>query len=62
MLDPEDVDDSKGYLNKWKLLAPKATIAGQTDFSKPVSIYYDSNVQVARAGECCTESYVTIHS
>lgn len=58
--DPEDVDDSKGYLNKWKLLAPKAPIAGQTDFSKPVSIYYESNVHVARAGECCTESYIIL--
>lgn len=31
-----DVDNSKGYLHKWKLLVPKAPIAGQTDFSKPV--------------------------
>ena len=58
--DPKDVDDSKGYLNKWKLLAPKAPIAGQTDFSKRVSIYYESNVLIARAGECCTESFIVL--
>lgn len=55
-----DVTDSKNYLDKWKLLAPKAPIAGQTDFSKPVSIYYESNVIVAAPGECCTESFIIL--
>ncbi len=32
----EDVTDDNHILNKWKLLIPKAPIAGQTDFSKPV--------------------------
>lgn len=56
----KDVDDSKNYLGKWKLLAPKAPIAGQTDFSKSVSIYYESNVLIAKPGECCTESFIIL--
>lgn len=53
-----DVDDSKGYLNKYKLLVPKAPIAGQTDFSKPVGFYYDGNTRLSMPGECCTESWI----
>jgi len=58
--DPKDVDDTNGYLNKWKLLAPKAPIAGQTDFSKPVGFYYEGNTKIAKPGECCTESFIVI--
>ena len=53
-----DVSDSKGYLNKWKLLIPAAPIAGQTDFSKPVRFFYDGNTRISRPGECCTESWL----
>ena len=53
-----DVIDDKGLLNKWKLLIPKAPIAGQTDFSKPVGFYYDGNTRISKPGECCTESYI----
>jgi len=56
--DKADIDDSKGYLNKWKLLVPKAPIAGQTDFTKPVGFYYDGNTRIAKPGECCTESWI----
>ncbi|MBP5586341.1 MAG: Eco57I restriction-modification methylase domain-containing protein [Lentisphaeria bacterium] len=55
-----DVEDSRGYLNKWKLLAPKAPIAGQTDFTKPVGFYYDGNTRIAKPGECCTESWIVL--
>lgn len=55
-----DVDDSRGYLNKWKLIAPKAPIAGQTDFTKPVGFYYDGNTKIAKPGECCTESFIVV--
>lgn len=58
--DPKDIDDSKGYLSKWKLLAPKSPIAGQTDFSKPVGFYYDGNTRIAAPGECCTESFIIL--
>ena len=58
--DPKDVDDTRGYLNKWKLLAPKAPIAGQTDFTKPVGFYYDGNTKIAKPGECCTESFIVL--
>lgn len=53
-----DVDNSKGYLDKWKLLVPKAPIAGQTDFTKPVGFYYDGNTRIAKPNECCTESWI----
>lgn len=55
---PSDVTDQKNLLDKWKLLVPKAPIAGQTDFSKPVGFYYDGNVRIAKPGECCTESWI----
>ena len=58
--DPKDVDDSKKYLKKWKLLAPKAPIAGQTDFSKTIRFYYDGNTIIAAPGECCTESFIIL--
>ena len=54
----KDIDDSHGFLNKWKLLLPKAPIAGQTDFTKPVGFYYDGNTRIAKPGECCTESWI----
>ena len=50
--------DNNNYLNKWKLLIPKAPIAGQTDFSKPIRFYHDKNALIAKPGECCTESYI----
>ena len=53
----KDVVDSNNLLALWKLLIPKAPIAGQTDFSKPVGFYYNGNVQLAKPGECCTESW-----
>lgn len=53
-----DVNDKFRLLDKWKLLIPKAPIAGQTDFSKPVGFYYDGNVRLARPGECCTDSWL----
>lgn len=56
--DKNDVDDSKGYLEKWKFLVPKSPIAGQTDFSKPVAFYYSENTRIAKPGECCTESWI----
>lgn len=56
----KDIDDSNKYLNKWKFLAPKAPIAGQTDFTKPVGFYYDGNTKIAEPGECCTESFIVL--
>ena len=54
----DDVDNSRGYLDKWKVLVPKAPIAGQTDFTKPIGFYYDGNTRISKPGECCTESYI----
>jgi site-specific DNA-methyltransferase (adenine-specific) len=54
----EDVTDNYGYLDKWKILIPKAPIAGQTDFSRPIRFYHEKNAIVAKPGECCTESWI----
>ncbi|MBN2566785.1 Eco57I restriction-modification methylase domain-containing protein [Candidatus Woesearchaeota archaeon] len=56
--DKRDIMDPNKLLNKWKFLVPKAPIAGQTDFSKPVGFYYDGNTKIAKPGECCTESFI----
>lgn len=56
--DKSDVSDTNDLLNKWKLIVPKAPIAGQTDFTKPVGFYYDGNTKIAKPGECCTESFI----
>lgn len=53
-----DIEDKNNLLNKWKFLVPKAPIAGQTDFSKPIRFYYDGNTRIAKPGECCTESFI----
>lgn len=55
-----DISDDNNLLNKWKFLAPKSPIAGQTDFSKPVGFYYDGNTIIAKPGECCTESFIVL--
>lgn len=55
--DPNDVEDKQGLLNKWKFLAPRSPIAGQTDFSKTVGFYYDGNTKIVPPGTCCTESF-----
>jgi site-specific DNA-methyltransferase (adenine-specific) len=54
----DDITDANDVLNKWKLLIPKAPIAGQTDFTQPIRFYHDRNAFVARPGECCTESWI----
>ena len=56
----EDISDTNNYLNKWKFLAPKSPIAGQTDFTKPVGFYYEGNTKIAKPGEVCTESYIIL--
>jgi site-specific DNA-methyltransferase (adenine-specific) len=54
----EELNDSYNLLDKYKLLIPRAPIAGQTDFSKPVGFYYDGNIRIAKPGEACTESWI----
>ncbi len=58
--DPADVTDNYDLLNKWKFLAPRSPIAGQTDFSKPVGFYYDGNTRLVPPGTCCTESLLVL--
>lgn len=54
----KDISDNNNYLNKWKFLIPRAPIAGQTDFTKPIRFYNDNNTRIAKPGECCTESWI----
>ena len=56
--DPADVRDDRNLLTKWKLLIPRAPIAGQTDFSEPIAFYYEGNTRIAKPGECCTETWL----
>ena len=58
--DPKDVQDNLGLLDKWKFLAPRSPIAGQTDFTKPVGFYYDGNTRIVPPGTCCTESFLVL--
>ena len=60
--DPKDVTDNYNLLDKWKFLAPRSPIAGQTDFSKPVGFYYDGNTKIVPPGTCCTESLLVLFS
>ena len=57
-----DVKDLMGSLNKWKLLIPEAPIAGQTDFTKPVGLYYEGNTIIAEPKECCTQTWLVANS
>ncbi|MCR5179698.1 MAG: Eco57I restriction-modification methylase domain-containing protein [Bacteroidaceae bacterium] len=58
--DEADVTDNYNLLNKWKFLAPRSPIAGQTDFSRPVGFYYDGNTRIVPPGTCCTESLIVL--
>lgn len=57
-----DVSDITGTLNKYKLLVPEAPIAGQSDFTKPVGLYYMGNTIVANPGECCTQTWLVANA
>ena len=57
-----DVKDLNGTLKKYKLLIPKAPIAGQTDFTKPVGLYYEGNTIIASPGECCSQTWLVANS
>lgn len=58
----EDIKDNQKIIDKWKLLVPKAPIAGQTDFTKPVMFFYDGNIVIAKPGEICSESWLVLNS
>lgn len=60
--DKKDITDPFNLLNKWKIIVPKAPIAGQTDFSKQVNIYYESNTKIIPPGTCCTESFIVLYA
>lgn len=58
----KDVKDDLHIINKFKFLAPKAPIAGQTDFTKPVMFFYDGNTLIAKPGEIASESWLVLNS
>lgn len=60
--DPNDISDEAKVLDKWKFLAPRAPIAGQTDFTKPIGFYYSGNTFIIEPGCCCTESFIVLFS
>lgn len=60
--DPSDVLIRHGEIDKWKVLIPKAPIAGQTDLTKPIRFYHPENAFIAEPGTCCTESWIIASS
>ena len=58
----KDVSDLTSCMNKYKLLIPEAPIAGQTDFTKPIGLYYKGNTIIARPGEICTQTWLVANS
>lgn len=57
-----DYKDLYGLINKHKLLIPEAPIAGQTDFTKPVGLYYKGNTVISQPGECCSQTYLVANA
>ena len=57
-----DYKDLYGLINKHKLLIPEAPIAGQTDFTKPVGLYYKGNTVLSQPGECCSQTYLVANA
>jgi site-specific DNA-methyltransferase (adenine-specific) len=58
----DKVSDITNSLNKYKVIVPKAPIAGQTDFSKPISFFNENNVQTIGPNSVCTQTYLVVNS
>lgn len=54
------VKNPRNDIHLWRVLAPRAPIAGQTDFSKPIGFFNNKNVIVAKPGEYCSETYIVL--
>ena len=61
-VDPAIVKDPRNDLGKWKVLASRAPIAGQTDFTQAVGFFSEKNLVLAATGECCSETYLVLNS
>jgi len=59
-VDPVTVKDTRNDINTWRILVPRAPIAGQTDFTKPIGFFNDNNVIIAKPREYCTETYIVL--
>lgn len=57
-VNPKAVSNPRDDIAKYKILVPRAPIAGQTDFTKPIQIFNDNNVIIANPGEVCSETYL----
>ena len=60
-VNPSVVTDPRKDINKWKVFVPSAPIAGQTNFTKPITIF-NNNIIVAEPGEVCTETFLVLNS
>jgi site-specific DNA-methyltransferase (adenine-specific) len=60
-VNPSVVTDPRKDINKWKIFVPRAPIAGQTNFAKPIVIF-NKNIIVAAPGEVCTETFLVLNS
>jgi len=59
-VDAADIRDTSNIIKKWKVLAAKAPIAGQTDFSKPIGFYNRNNTIIAAPNAVCSESWLCL--
>lgn len=60
-VNPSVVTDPRKDINKWKVFVPRAPIAGQTNFTKPITIF-NNNIIVAEPGEVCTDTFLVLNS
>jgi site-specific DNA-methyltransferase (adenine-specific) len=58
LTNPINVKTGDKVLDKWKVLIPRAPIAGQTDFSKPIKFYHADNCFISEPGSCATETWL----
>lgn len=61
-VEPSIVTDPRNDINSWRVLVPRAPIAGQTDFTKPIAFFTDNNVIIIEPGCVCTETYLVANS
>ena len=63
-VNPESVKDSRGDLNKWKVLSPRTIPGADVDKMGVAAIeaIHATNMFVAKPGECCSESYLVLKS
>lgn len=61
-VDPAIVKDTRGDLNKWKVIAPRVVAGAHANISKSSPIFLSTSILVISPGEVCSETYLVINS